>query len=161
MNFVEKNIKDMFPDWEQVKCEEWSKFTKYITGWRYLNQIKSFKYEELDKTLYNACLDEIKILLFKEGHEAIVDFLGHEYPEDKDKKVTGKRIKEKKMPLAELLEFCKKYNFDEELMQLNFEIGLYHEPDDDRSEEEYQDTYTVQVFCGDDVIFCEMVFKNI
>lgn len=32
--------------------------------------------------------------------------------------------------------------------------------DDESTDEEYRDTYTLQVFCGDSVIFfCEKVFK--
>ena len=44
------------------------------------------------------------------------------------------------------------------LKQLEFEIGLYHEKNDESTDEEYRDTYTIQAFCKDDVVFCKMVF---
>ena len=107
MNDIEKKVKEMFPDWKQVECGEWSAFAKVITGWEYLNEIKTFNYKELDE---------------------------------------------------EILKVCKNYNSDYELKQLEFEIGLYHELDDESTDEEYRGTYTVQAFCNDDVIFCKMAF---
>lgn len=36
----------------------------------------------------------------------------------------------------------------------NYEFGLYHEPDENT---EYAGTYTLQLFCKDEVILCAMV----
>lgn len=38
------------------------------------------------------------------------------------------------------------------------EIGLYKEPDDN---EEYSNTYTLQIFLNDDVVLCELAGKEV
>ena len=67
-----------------------------------------------------------------------------------------KSLKEKS--LKKILVFCEKNNLENSLKEIQFEIGLYHEPNDESTDEEYRNTYTLQAFCGDSVIFCEKVF---
>ena len=87
MNDIEKKVKEMFPDWKQVKCGEWSAFTKVVTGWEYLNEIKTSNYKELDKELLKICKNynqsqiftgEIIELYHFNLHESIV-FLPNTY----------------------------------------------------------------------------------
>lgn len=49
--------------------------------------------------------------LFMEGHSAIEDFLGYEYPYDEDKDVTEDRIREayEQMPEEDFVKFYEQY----------------------------------------------------
>lgn len=162
MNTIEIATKGMFPDWKEIKEGEWSKFVKSLNACTYLGMLNGFNCVGLDLKIRKICFEEIKSLLFMEGYNAISDFLGYDFPEDEDKDVTDNRMDEVQISNEKLLDFCKKHNLDKDLMKLNFEVGLFHETDNDGSDEEYRNTFTLQAFCGynslDNVIFCEKAF---